>query len=76
MRIVGVAWSGSNTEYMNFIKRHSLTFTNLDDTAGDVYRQYEVPYQPAWVFVKKDGSTTTKLGAISDAELEKVLLGL
>jgi hypothetical protein len=61
---------------MKFMQRHSLTFTNLDDTAGDIYRRYEVPFQPAWVFVKKDGSTTTKLGAISDAELEKLLSGL
>ena len=61
---------------MNFIERHSLSFVNLDDTGGEIYRKYEVPYQPAWVFIRKDRSTTTKLGAISDAELEDVLNSL
>ena len=61
---------------MKFMQKHSLTFTNLDDTAGDIYQRYEVPFQPAWVFVSKDVTSTTKLGAISDAELENVLLGL
>jgi peroxiredoxin len=74
--MVGVAWSGSNSDYESFMRRHSLTFTNLDDTDGNVFQKYEIPFQPAWVFVSKDGTTTTKLGAISDAELENVLLGL
>lgn len=55
------------------MKKHSLTFTNLDDTPGDIYRRFEVPYQPAWVFLGQDGSETTRLGAINDAELEKLL---
>ncbi len=76
MQIVGVAWSGSDNDYNAFIDRHDLSFVNLDDTPGDIYRRYEVPYQPAWVFIDTDGSVTTRRGAMSESDLEAVLTGL
>jgi hypothetical protein len=50
-----------------------LTFTNLDDTPGDIYSKYEVPYQPAWVFVATDGTATTRIGVIGESELSKLI---
>jgi hypothetical protein len=76
VQIVGVAWSGSDNDYNAFIDRHDLSFVNLDDTPGDIYRRYEVPYQPAWVFIDTDGSVTTRRGAMSESDLEAVLTGL
>jgi hypothetical protein len=76
VQVVGVAWSGSDNDYAAFIERHKLSFVNLDDTAGDIYRKYEIPYQPAWVFVDTDGSVTTRRGALSESDLEEVLTEL
>ncbi len=76
MQVVGVAWSGSNDDYAAFIERHQLSFVNLDDSSGDIYRKYEIPYQPAWVFVNADGSVNTRRGALSKSDLEAVLAGL
>ncbi len=74
--MVGVAWSGSNDDYAEFIERHQLSFVNLDDSSGDIYSKYEIPYQPAWVFVDTDGSVSTRRGALSQSDVEAVLAGL
>lgn len=74
--MVGVAWSGSNDDYAKFIERHQLSFVNLDDSSGEIYRKFEIPYQPAWVFINSDGSVNTRRGALSQSDLETVLAGL
>ena len=71
--VVGVAWAGNQSSYQSFVDRHGLTFTNLDDTPGDIYSKYKVPYQPAWVFVAKDGTATTRIGVIGESELSKLI---
>ena len=76
MQVVGVAWSGSDDDYAAFIERHKLSFVNLDDTSGVMYRKYEIPYQPAWVFVGSDGSVTTRKGSLSQSDLEAALAKL
>jgi hypothetical protein len=53
-----------------------LSFVNLDDSSGDIYRKYEIPYQPAWVFVNSDGSVNTRRGSLSQSDVETVLAGL
>ena len=74
--MVGVAWNGSDDDYQAFIERHQLSFVNLDDSSGDIYRKYEIPYQPAWVFVNSDGSVNTRRGSLSQSDVETVLAGL
>jgi peroxiredoxin len=71
--VVGVAWAGNQSSYQSFVERHGLTFANLDDTPGDIYSKYKVPYQPAWVFVAKDGTATTRIGVIGESELSKLI---
>ena len=71
-----MAWAGDQSSYQSFVDRHGLTFTNLDDTPGDVYFKYKVPYQPAWVFLGTDGSVSTRRGALSQSDLETVLAEL
>ena len=71
--VVGVAWAGDQSSYQSFVDRHGLTFINLDDTPGDVYSKYKVPYQPAWVFIDKDGTATTRVGVIGDSELSQLI---
>ena len=74
--VVGVAWAGNDAAYEDFVERHGLTFPNLDDTAGEVYRRYGVAGQPAWVFIGRDGSARVDLGGHFESDLEKILRDL
>jgi len=71
-----VAWNGTDDSYLNFIDRHSLTFDNLDDTSAQIFSEYDVPSQPAWAFVKQDGTVDTRMGVIPQDELVNLLENL
>jgi len=57
----------------DFVNENGLTFTNINDSAGEVFARFNVPYQPAWVFIAKDGIVTTRIGVLSDEELDQEL---
>lgn len=71
--VVGVAWAGDEQSYADFIARHSLTFGNIDDTDGEVFSRYSVPFQPAWVFVSRSGEVRKVQGALDESSLESAL---
>ncbi len=71
-----MAWNGTDSSYLNFINRHSLTFDSLDDTAALIFSEYQIPSQPAWVFLDQDGILETKLGGISKDALVELLANL
>lgn len=73
VRIVGVAWAGNDASYQDFVNRHGLTFPNVDDSAGEIYRRYGVAGQPAWAFIGRNGSVDVQLGAYFESDLEKIL---
>ena len=60
----------------DFVNENGLSFTNINDEAGEVFARFNVPYQPAWVFITKDGTVTTRIGVISDEELDQELTNL
>jgi len=60
----------------DFVNENGLSFTNINDEAGEVFARFNVPYQPAWVFIAKDGTVTTRIGVISDEELDQELTNL
>ena len=74
--VVGVAWAGTDDSYVDFVARHGLTFPNISDTPGDVYRRYGVAGQPAWALISRDGSVTVELGGHFESDLEKILRDL
>jgi hypothetical protein len=53
-----------------------LTFDNLDDTAASIFSEYDIPSQPAWVFLGQDGILETRLGAMSKDALVEILANL
>jgi thiol-disulfide isomerase/thioredoxin len=55
---VGVAARSDRAAMQGFVSRYGLNFTNLDDTDGSVWARYNVPWQPAYVFYRADGSST------------------
>jgi hypothetical protein len=68
-----VAWNGSGGDMQDFVIENNLSFININDGDGEVFARFNVPYQPAWVFIAKDGSVTTKIGVLSDLELDEEL---
>ena len=57
----------------DFISKHQLTFANIKDNDGLVFAQFEVAYQPAWVFIQQDGISETNVGAMDEATLATML---
>lgn len=57
----------------SFIADTGITFANINDGDGEVFARFEVPYQPGWAFVTRDGTVTTKIGVLTEAELEQEL---
>jgi peroxiredoxin len=56
-----------------FITKHQLTFPNIKDNDGVIFAQFDVAYQPAWVFVQQDGTFETNLGAMDEVTLSALL---
>ena len=56
-----------------FVTKHQLTFANIKDNDGLVFAQFDVAYQPAWVFIQQDGTSESILGAMDEATLTKML---
>src|ERR1700712_2601144 len=55
---VGIAAHSDVGEMQNFVSKYGLNFTNLNDAHGATWARYNVPWQPAWVFYRADGSST------------------
>lgn len=70
MMFLGVAWSGSSDAMLEFIRRHGLTFSTIADQSGDVYLRFQVPYQPAWVFIDAQGNSRRVMGTLDAAGLQ------
>lgn len=55
---VGVAARSDIAAMKGFVAKYNLTFTNLNDADGSIWARYNVPWQPAYVFYRADGSST------------------
>jgi thiol-disulfide isomerase/thioredoxin len=55
---VGVAAHSDVAAMQSFVSKYNLNFTNLNDADGSIWARYNVPWQPAYVFYRADGSST------------------
>jgi thiol-disulfide isomerase/thioredoxin len=55
---VGIAAHSDVGQMQGFVSKYNLNFTNLNDADGSIWARYGVPWQPAYVFYKSDGSST------------------
>src|SRR6478609_7589218 len=55
---VGVAARSDVAAMQNFASKYNLSFTNLNDADGSVWARYNVPWQPAYIFYRADGTST------------------
>jgi thiol-disulfide isomerase/thioredoxin len=68
---VGIAGHSDVGAEQAFVSKYNLNFTNLNDD-GSLWARYNVPWQPAYVFYRADGSSTfvnTPTSAMSQQEL-------
>ncbi|MGZ4514738.1 MAG: protein disulfide oxidoreductase [Mycobacterium sp.] len=69
---VGVAAHSDVAAMRNFVAKYNLKFTNLNDADGSIWARYNIPWQPAYVFYRADGSSTfvnNPTSAMSQQEL-------
>ncbi|MEE6176458.1 protein disulfide oxidoreductase [Mycobacterium sp. 050134] len=69
---VGVAAHSDLGAIQGFVSKYNLNFTNLNDADGAIWARYNVPWQPAYVFYRPDGSSTfvnNPTSAMSEQEL-------
>jgi len=72
VEIIGVASRDQRPAMQDFVARHGLEdMVNIADVDGEVWRQFGVVAQPAWVFLDTDAGTGDRvLGALPRADLE------
>ncbi|OBA81750.1 hypothetical protein A9W99_13595 [Mycobacterium sp. 1164966.3] len=69
---VGIAAHSEVGAMQDFVSKYHLDFTNLNDADGSIWARYNVPWQPAYVFYRADGSSTfvnNPTSAMSQQEL-------
>ena len=69
---VGVAARSDAGQMQAFVSKYNLNFTNLNDADGSIWARFNVPWQPAYVFLRPDGSSTfvnNPTSAMSEQEL-------
>src|ERR1700756_267344 len=69
---VGVAAHSDVGAMQGFVSKYNLRFTNLNDANGAIWARYNVPWQPAYVFYRADGTSTfvnNPTSAMSQQEL-------
>jgi len=69
---VGVAARSDVASEQDFVSKYNLHFTNLNDADGSIWQRFNVPWQPAYVFERPDGSSTfvnNPTSAMSQQEL-------
>lgn len=55
---VGIATRADVGAMQSFVSKYNLNFTNLNDADGVIWVRYNVPWQPAFVFYRADGTST------------------
>lgn len=64
---VGIAGHDTDDAHRAFVEEHGLDrMVVLVDDDGSLWAQYDVSYQPAWVFVNQDGEVTQVAGGLYD----------
>lgn len=69
---VGIAAHSDVGAMSGFVTKYGLNFPNINDADGSIWARYNVPWQPAYVFYRPDGSSTfvnNPTSAMPEAEL-------
>ncbi len=69
---VGVSTRADVASMQGFVSKYNLNFTNLNDADGSIWAKFNVPWQPAYVFLSPDGTSSfvnNPTSAMSQQEL-------
>lgn len=69
---IGVAGRSDVASMRAFAAKYHLNFANLNDADGSIWTRFGVPWQPAYVFERSDGTSTfvnNPTSAMSQQEL-------
>lgn len=55
---VGVAAHADVSAMQAFVSKYNLNFTNINDADGSIWAKFNVPWQPAYVFLRADGTSS------------------
>lgn len=58
VKFVSVAARSAPGAMQNFVDKYRLGFTTLNDADGAIWSRYNIPWQPAYVFYRPDGTST------------------
>ena len=76
---VGVATRADAAALQGFVSKYGLNFTNINDADGSIWAKFNVPWQPAYVFLRPDGSSSfvnNPTSAMSQQELSNRVTAL
>ncbi|MCE9516401.1 MAG: redoxin domain-containing protein [Mycobacterium sp.] len=69
---VGVSTRADVGSMQGFVAKYNLNFTNINDADGSIWAKFNVPWQPAYVFLRPDGTSSfvnNPTSAMSQQEL-------
>ncbi|MEZ0050037.1 thiol-disulfide isomerase/thioredoxin [Mycobacterium sp. MAA66] len=55
---VGIAAHSDVGAMQGFVSKYNLNFPTINDADGSIWARYNVPWQPAYVFYRPDGSSS------------------
>ncbi len=55
---VGIAARADLPALQGFVSKYNLNFTNVNDADGSIWAKFNVPWQPAYVFLRPDGTSS------------------
>ena len=74
IQFIGIASRGDLGQVEEFIERYSVSaLPHVFDEGGDIWRQYRISSQPAWIFIDSNGNQERVIGALSDSEIRTKL---
>ena len=69
---VGISTHADVAAMQGFVSKYNLNFTNINDADGSIWAKFNVPWQPAYVFLRPDGTSSfvnNPTSAMSQQEL-------
>jgi thiol-disulfide isomerase/thioredoxin len=76
---VGIAGRSDAGSMHDFVTKYNMNFTNLNDADGSLWARFNVPWQPAYLFYRPDGSysfVNNPTQAMSEQELAQRVTSL
>lgn len=55
---VGISTRADVSAMNAFVSKYNLNFTNINDADGSIWAKFNVPWQPAYVFLRPDGTSS------------------